>query len=189
MKGGAKKDDNNAPLMTKSLRAAQKRRQMATDYQTHPICRIKFNMPGQITLDIGFHPGETVGDMKEQLKLALVNVKNEKFDVFIAPPKQVLKVESTLWENGLCPRGTCYVTLDKVTVLPELWETRVTPTPSTTCQLTASSAATSSSATTTPPASSTSTKPQTTKACTTSSSSSSKKVPKWFKGTTGKSYK
>ena len=188
MKGGANKDD--APLMTKSLRAAQKQRQMAADYQTHPVCRIKFNLPGQITLDIGFHPGETVGDMKEQLKLALTNLENVKFDVFVAPPKQVLKVDSTLWENGLCPRGTCYVTLDKVTILPELWETRVAPprpTASTTSQKTTT--ATSTEQATASSTASTSQKPVATTACSSSSSSSSKKVPKWFKGTTGKSYK
>lgn len=51
--------------------------------------------------------------------------KVPEFDVFIAPPKRVFKVDSTLWENDLCPRGLCYVTLSTVKILPELWQSRL----------------------------------------------------------------
>ena len=177
---GTKKED--APLLTKSLRQQQKLRQMSSDYVNYPVCRIRFNLPNQIVIDIGFHPGETITTMKAELTKLMID--SPKFDIFVTPPKKVLEDKTTLWENGLCPRGACYTTLTEVNIKPELWETRLTPKP--VIDLTPTSSEIRTTTTETPI---TSTTPKvTTKTPATVSSSSSKKVPKWFKGT-GKSYK
>ena len=181
MGAGVKKED--APLLTKSLRQQQKLRQMSSDYVNYPVCRIRFNLPNQTVIDIGFHPGETITTMKSELTKLMTD--SPKFDIFITPPKKVLEDKTTLWENGLCPRGACYTTLSEVNIKPELWETRLTTKP--VVDLTPSSSVTKTTTTVETPTTSTAPKVAT-KAPTTASSSSSKKVPKWFKGT-GKSYK
>ena len=71
-------------------------------------------------VELGFHPGECVSTVQSELSKILT--QSEKFDLFVAPPKRTLSPDSTLWDNGLCPRGACYLSLGGATVLPEIWE-------------------------------------------------------------------
>lgn len=181
-------------LMTKELKNRNRQRQRIQDYERYPECLLKINFVNNITVEMVFHPGETISSVQTEIS-AIVENGASGFELFTTPPKTILGSTMTIWDAGLCPRGNCYVSNKEIVIKPNVWASRITqldispekipntnnPGASSTTNLSSSSQATSLDSTSNS-INNTSNKDKY------SSKSDGKKVPKWFKGT-GKSYK
>ncbi|EDO44862.1 predicted protein [Nematostella vectensis] len=93
----------NAPLMTKSMREARK---LSESYKYDKIViRVKF--PDRFTLQGFFRPHEKVSMLTEFVKSCLAD-PSTPFYLYTAPPKTVLKQDSTLFEADMCPASLVY---------------------------------------------------------------------------------
>ena len=185
--------EKESHLMTKELKNRNRQRQRIQDYERYPECLLKINFVNNITVEMVFHPGETISSVQMEIS-SIVENGVSGFELFTTPPKTILESTTTIWDAGLCPRGNCYVSNKEITIKSDVWASRITqldissekisndnnPGPSSTSKPSSSSQATTHD--TSNSINNTSNKDKY------SSKSDGKKVPKWFKGT-GKSYK
>ena len=187
--------EKESHLMTKELKNRNRQRQRIQDYERYPECLLKINFVNNITVEMVFHPGETISNVQNEISTIVEN-KISQFEIFTTPPKTILESTTTIWDAGLCPRGNCYVSNKEIIIKSDVWASRIT-------QLDITSEKISNGNANTPGPSSISNQSSSSQASTHdtsnsinntsnkdkySSKSDGKKVPKWFKGT-GKSYK
>ena len=187
-------------LMTKELKNRNRQRQRTQDYDRYPECLLKINFVNNITLEMVFHPGEPVSNVKNEIAKIIENdIRNvpEQIELFTTPPKIILEQSTTIWDAGLCPRGNCYVSNKDIKIKSDVWSTRITQFQSKTSEYKTSNCdkpgtssksevGSSSGQATTHDTSNTSN--NTSNKDKYSSKADGKTIPKWFKGT-GKSYK
>ncbi|KFP90714.1 Tether containing UBX domain for GLUT4, partial [Apaloderma vittatum] len=93
-----------APLMTKSLRAAQLKEKL----ERYPKVVLRVHFPDRHVLQGFFHPSETVGILRDFVRSHLAD-PDLPFYLFIAPPRVVLNDESlTLVEAKLFPTAVIH---------------------------------------------------------------------------------
>jgi tether containing UBX domain for GLUT4 len=91
---------NNAPLMTKKMRDSEQARKMSRFRKV----LIRVRLPDRTALQGTFTPSSTVRDVVKFVNSALRNPKAVKFNLFVTPPKTILKdLDATLWSRGLVP--------------------------------------------------------------------------------------
>lgn len=91
---------NNAPLMTKKMRDAEQAKKMSRFRKV----LIRVRLPDRTALQGTFTPSSTVRDVVKFVNGALREPKAVKFNLFVTPPKTILKdLDATLWSQGLVP--------------------------------------------------------------------------------------
>jgi len=109
MNGLRSSSSEDAPLLTQSMRAA-KNLEKAFQYKL-VVIRVQF--PGRIVLQGVFRPLEQVKAVKDFVKEHLTN-SDEKFDLYTAPPKCVLKnLDQTLHDAKLIPTALVHISCSK----------------------------------------------------------------------------
>ena len=185
--------EKESHLMTKELKNRNRQRQRIQDYERYPECLLKINFVNNITVEMVFHPGETISSVQTEIS-SIVENGVSGFELFTTPPKTILESTTTIWDAGLCPRGNCYVSNKDISIKSDVWASRITqldistekiPSGSNFGACSNSNPSSSSQATTHDTSNSINNTSNKDKY---SSKSDGKKVPKWFKGT-GKSYK
>lgn len=185
--------EKESHLMTKELKNRNRQRQRIQDYERYPECLLKINFVNNITVEMVFHPGETISSVQTEIS-SIVENGTSCIELFTTPPKTILESTTTIWDAGLCPRGNCYVSNKDIAIKSDVWASRITqldissdkiPNGSNVGASSNSNPSSSSQATTHDTSNSINNTSNKDKY---SSKSDGKKVPKWFKGT-GKSYK
>lgn len=103
---------NDAPLMTKKMRAAEEAAKMARFKKV----LIRVLMPDRYSLQGVFTPKSTVKDVHDFVRNCLREdgVDNVKFHLFVVPPKMVLKdMRRTLWDEKLVPAAQVMLGIDE----------------------------------------------------------------------------
>lgn len=95
---GAQSTD--APMMTKRMRDAAAAEKMSRFRKV----LIRVRLPDRVAIQGTFEPKSTVRDVMKFVNAALRDPKAVKFNLFVTPPKTVLKnLDATLWSEGLVP--------------------------------------------------------------------------------------
>lgn len=91
---------NNAPLMTKKMRDAEQAKKMSRFRKV----LIRVRLPDRTAVQGTFTPSSTIREVVKFVNGALRNPKAVKFNLFVTPPKTILKdLDATLWSQGLVP--------------------------------------------------------------------------------------
>ncbi|XP_065826242.1 tether containing UBX domain for GLUT4-like isoform X2 [Oscarella lobularis] len=94
----------DAPLMTRSQREALETAKL----QQYEKATIRVQFPNRLLLQAFFSPFETVGALYEFVRQSLSDA-NQKFELYTAPPKRVLKDKSiSIGKAGLVPASIVY---------------------------------------------------------------------------------
>jgi len=102
---------NDAPLMTKKMRAAEEARKMARFKKV----LVRVLMPDRHSLQGVFTPKSTVQDLHNFVRGCLREGDTPtKFHLFVVPPKMVLKdMRRTLWDEKLVPAAQVMLGIDE----------------------------------------------------------------------------
>ncbi|CAN8065252.1 unnamed protein product [Agarophyton chilense] len=159
------------PLLTKKLRDAETQKRM--NRFRSAIVRVLF--PDRVSIQGTFLPTSTIREVIRFVRAALVDARNVKFHLFVVPPKKVLDVKKTLWDEKLVPAAVVHIGIEQgpsesnQLLKPHLLE-KIEDTPE---SLAEKATAVSTPTTTLSNLSSPEKKTQKSKA--------TKKIPKWFK--------
>lgn len=97
---GAKQALNDAPLKTKKMRDAEQAKKMSRFRKV----LIRVRLPDRTAVQGTFTPSSTIRDVVKFVNSVLRNPKAVRFNLFVTPPKTVLKdLDATLWSQGLVP--------------------------------------------------------------------------------------
>jgi len=164
-------------------------------YKKYPECRIKISFSNNVSVEMTFHPGETVMAVMEELQNIM---ENQDIFLFTIPSRKILQPDTTLLSCNLCPRGRCHAWLENPKFLKPYWDTRIIALPNDGLQKSHSSDFTgpieptgsSGFGGSSPSQQSKGGLSRDSKANRTGSSQGSTgAVPKWFRGTTGKDHR
>lgn len=189
------KSQEDSYLMTKKHRDMKAKKKEEDFYKKYPECRIKISFSNNVSVEMSFHPGETILAVMEELQNIM---ENQDIFLFTIPARKILQPNATLLSCNLCPRGRCHAWLDDPKFLSTYWETRIIALPNDGLQKTHSTDfsgprdASGSSGFGGKSASEglRGSKPSRSGSVYGSSQgSSSSTVPKWFRGTTGKDHR
>jgi hypothetical protein len=90
---------SDSPLLTKSLRSKAEKQRLAM----HQAVTLRVHLSKHI-LQFQCHPMETAGDVLDFVKAQLAG-GGVSTHLYVAPPKQILDADVTLWDARLVPRG------------------------------------------------------------------------------------
>lgn len=104
------KNLQDAPLLTRKLRAAEEQKKMSR----FPHTIIRFLFPDRYTLQGVFKPGDRVSDLESFVKECLKDDGHGvEFVLFVTPPKKILSdKKSTLWKEGFAPAAMVHVGIE-----------------------------------------------------------------------------
>ena len=100
----------NAPLMTKRMRAAETEKKMSRFRKV----LIRILLPDRVALQGIFTPQSTIRQVIRFVRASLLDARNVKFHLFVVPPKmKLLDLDKTLWGEGLCPAALVHIGIDE----------------------------------------------------------------------------